>query len=161
LLLFAVEKKKIIYNILMRITNRYAKTFKVEEKLEAGIALLGSEVKALRAGHGDIASAYVRISGSEAYLVNAKIFPYKFSRIEGYQEDRTRKLLLHKKEIMALKSKMDQGKYTIVPLALYLKDDNFKAEIALALAKNKREKHRDRRKDTMDRETERELKNVL
>ena len=145
----------------MRITNRYAKTFKVEEKLEAGIALLGSEVKALREGHADISSAYIRISGSEAYLINSKIFPYKFSRIEGYQEDRTRKLLLHRKEILALKSKMDQGKYTIVPLSLYLKDDNFKVEVALALGKNKREKNRDRRKETIDREEEREIKNLV
>src|SRR3990167_5864426 len=101
----------------MKIINRYAKTFKIEEKLEAGIVLLGSEVKALRAGHADISNAYVRISGPEAYLINAKIFPYKFSRIVGYQEDRTRKLLLHKKEILALKSKMDQGKFTIIRYA--------------------------------------------
>ena len=143
----------------MKIANRYAKTYKVEEKLEAGIALLGSEVKALRAGHGDITSAYVRITGSEAYLINAKIFPYKFSRIEGYQEDRTRKLLLHKKEIVALKSKMDQGKFTIVPFSIYLKDDNFKVEVALVLAKNKKERHQDERKKAVDRDTNRELKN--
>src|SRR5436190_23263563 len=129
----------------MKIDNRYAKTFKIEEKLEAGIALLGSEVKALRLGHCDISSAYVRITGSEAYLINAKIFPYKFSRIEGYQEDRTRKLLLHKKEILALKMKMDQGKFTIIPLSMYLKDNNFKLAIALVLSKNKREKHNDAR----------------
>ena len=145
----------------MKIINRYAKTFKVEEKLEAGIALLGSEVKALRLGHGDISSAYVRISGSEAYLINAKIFPYKFSRIEGYQEDRSRKLLLHKKEILALKSKMDQGKFTIIPLSLYLKDDNFKVEIALTLAKNKKERHGDERKKAIDRDAERELKELI
>ena len=143
----------------MRITNRYAKTYKVEAKLEAGIALLGSEVKALREGHADITGAYVRITGSEAYLINGKIFPYKFSRIEGYQEDRSRKLLLHKKEIIALKSKMDQGKFTIVPLSIYLKDDNFKLEIALVESKNKREKRQDKRRETVDREQERELKN--
>lgn len=145
----------------MRITNRYAKTYKVEEKMEAGIVLLGSEVKALRLGHADIASAYVRITGSEAYLVNAKIFPYKFSRIEGYQEDRSRKLLLHKSEILGLKSKMDQGKFTIVPLSIYLKDDNFKVEVALALSKNKREKHKDKRREAINRDQERELKNSL
>ena len=142
----------------MKIFNRYAKTYKVEEKLEAGIALLGSEVKALRLGHGDISSAYIRISGSEAYLVNAKIFPYKFSRVEGYQEDRSRKLLLHRKEILALKSKMDQGKFTIIPLSLYLHNGNFKTEIALVLSKNKREKHRDRRRETIERDQEREMK---
>lgn len=143
----------------MRIDNRYAKTYKIEEKLEAGIALLGSEVKALRAGHGDISSSYVRITGLEAYLVNSKIFPYKFSRVEGYQEDRSRKLLLHKKEILSLKSKMDQGKFTIIPLSIYLKDDNFKVEIALVLSKNKKEKHNDKRKDTINRDIEREMKN--
>jgi SsrA-binding protein len=145
----------------MKIINRYAKTYKVEEKLEAGIALLGSEVKAMRLGHADISSAYIRITGREAYLINAKIFPYKFSRIEGYQEDRTRKFLLHKKEILALKSKMDQGKFIIVPLSIYIKDDNFKVEIALALAKNKKERHGDERKKAVERDIDRELKNIL
>jgi len=142
----------------MRIINRFAKTFKVEEKLEAGIVLLGSEVKALRLGHADISSAYVRIAGSEAYLVNAKIFPYKFSRIEGYQEDRSRKLLLHKREILALKTKMDQGKFTIIPFSIYIHDDNFKVEIALALAKNKKERRKDSKQAVLDRVAERELK---
>lgn len=143
----------------MRIDNRFAKTYKIEEKLEAGIALLGSEVKALRTGHADISGSYVRITGSEAYLINAKIFPYKFARAEGYMEDRSRKLLLHKKEILALKSKMDQGKFTIIPLSIYLKDDNFKVEIALVLSKNKKEKHMDKRRSTMERDQEREMKN--
>jgi len=145
----------------MKITNRYRGTYKPIEKVEAGIVLLGSEVKALRAGHADITGAYVRISGSEAYLINGKIFPYEFSRIEGYQEDRTRKLLLHKREILALKSKMDQGKFTIVPLSIYLKDGNFKLELALVEAKNKRDKRRDRRRETIDREQFRELKDIL
>lgn len=145
----------------MKIVNRYSKTFKVEEKLEAGIVLLGSEVKALREGHADITGSYVRITGSEAYLVNGKIFPYKFSRIEGYQEDRSRKLLLHRKEIVALKSKMDQGKFTIIPLAIYIKDRNFKIEIALVESKDKRDKRRDKRRDALDRDQERELKNIL
>lgn len=144
----------------MKIVNRFARSFKPLEKMEAGIVLLGSEVKALRAGHADMTGAYVRISGSEAYLINAKIFPYKFSRIESYQEDRTRKLLLHKREIIALKSKLDQGKFTIVPLSIYLKDDNFKVEIALVESKDKREKRRDRRRETIEREETRELKNL-
>ena len=96
----------------MRIANKKISHFKFEERLEAGIVLLGSEVKAVRLGHADITGSYVKILGKEAYLVNAKIFPYKFSRTEGYQENRSRKLLLHKKEILALKSKMDQGKFS-------------------------------------------------
>ncbi|OGH15960.1 MAG: SsrA-binding protein [Candidatus Levybacteria bacterium RIFCSPHIGHO2_02_FULL_40_18] len=145
----------------MRIVNRFIKSYKPLEKIEAGIVLLGSEVKALRASHADITGAYVRISGSEANLINAKIFPYEFSRIEGYQEDRTRKLLLHKKEILALKSKLDQGKFTIVPLSIYLKDGNFKLELALVESKNKREKRRDKRREAIEREQERELKTIL
>lgn len=144
----------------MKIVNRYAKTYKIEKKLEAGIVLFGSEVKALREGHADITGAYVRITGSEAYLINGKIFPYKFSRIEGYQEDRTRKLLLHKSEILSLKSKLDQGKFTIVPLSIYLKDDNFKLEIALVESKTKREKRRDKRRNVIERDQERELKTI-
>lgn len=145
----------------MKITNKYARSFKALEKIEAGIVLLGSEVKALRGGHADITGSYVRISGSEAHLINAKIFPYKFSRLEGYQEDRTRKLLLHKKEILALKSKMDQGKFIIVPLSIYLKDDNFKLEIALIEWKNKREKKKDERRKAREKEQQRELKNLI
>lgn len=145
----------------MKIVNRFIKSYKPLEKIEAGIVLLGSEVKALRASHADITGAYVRISGSEAYLINGKIFPYEFSRIEGYQEDRTRKLLLHKREILALKSKLDQGKLMIVPLSIYLRDGNFKLEIALVEAKNKREKRKDKRREALDREEDRELKNIL
>ena len=145
----------------MKITNRYGGTYKPIEKIEAGIVLFGSEVKALREGHADITGAYVRIAGSEAYLINGKIFPYKFSRIEGYQEDRSRKLLLHKREILALKSKMDQGKFTIVPLSIYLKKGNFKLEIALVEGKTKRDKRRDKRREVLDRDQERELKNIL
>ena len=145
----------------MQIVNRFIKSYKPLEKLEAGIALIGSEVKALRAGHADITGAYVRISGSEAYLINGKIFPYEYSRVEGYQEDRSRKLLLHKSEILALKSRLDQGKFTLVPLSIYLKNDNFKLEIALVESKNKREKRRDRRRETIEREQSREIKNIL
>lgn len=144
----------------MRLVNRFARSYRPVEKIEAGIVLLGSEVKALRLGHGDITGAYVRITGSEGYLINGKIFPYKFSRIEGYQEDRTRKLLLHKKEIIYLKSKLDQGKLTIVPLSLYLKKGNFKLEIALVEGKTKHDKRRDKRREALDRDQERELKNL-
>jgi SsrA-binding protein len=145
----------------MKIINRHAKSFKPLEKLEAGIVLLGSEVKAIRGGHADITGAYVKIMGSEAYLVNAKIFPYEFSRTEGYQEDRTRKLLLHKKEILFLKSRLDQGNHMVIPVSLYIKDRNFKLELVLAEGKNKREKRRDRRRETIEREEARELKNIL
>ena len=75
----------------MKIQNKTAPNkFNIEEKYEAGIELLGSEVKAIRLGHADLASSYVKIMSGEAYLINAKIFPYQYARVEGYQEDRTR-----------------------------------------------------------------------
>lgn len=145
----------------MRIANKNAGGYKIEEKLEAGIVLLGSEVKALRLGHADINSSYVKILGAQAYLINAKIFPYKFSRIENYDEKRTRKLLLHKKEILSLKSRLETGNYTIAPIALYLKSNNFKLEIALARGKKEFERRKDSKRRAVERAQEREFKNLI
>jgi len=87
----------------MKIVNKKAFfDYEILERFEAGINLIGAEVKAIRLGHADLTGSFVKIIGSEAYLVNAKIFPYKFSRVEGYSEDRTRKLLLHKKELLKI-----------------------------------------------------------
>lgn len=145
----------------IRIFNKTAPaSYKITEKFEAGIVLLGSEVKAVRQGHADLTGSYVKIIGSEAYLVNAKIFPYKFSRIENYDEARTRKLLLHKKEIIALKSRLAQGKFTLVPLSIYTKNDFIKLQIALASGKKKFEKKREMKQKDLQREAEQELKRV-
>lgn len=133
-------------------------TFSIEEKFEAGVALLGSEVKAVRAGHADLAGSHVRITGSEAYMVNSKIFPYKFSRIENYEESRTRKLLLHKKEILTLKTRLDTGNYTIVPLSMYSSKNIIKVEIGLAKGKKQYDRRREIKKREQDREIARMLK---
>ena len=144
----------------MKIVNKTAPNrFNVEEKYEAGIELLGSEVKAIRLEHVDLKSSYVKIMSGQAYLINAKIFPYKFSRIEGYLEDRTRRLLLHKKELLEIKNKLDTGKYTITPLSLYEKHGKFKLEIALAKGKKDFERRKDLKQLAINRDQERELKN--
>lgn len=144
----------------MKIINKTAPLkFNVEEKYEAGVALLGSEVKAIRLGHMDMSGSYVKILSGEAHLINAKIFPYKFSRIEGYQEDRSRKLLLHKKELLGLKSKLETGKYTIVPLSLYLKRGKFKVELGLAKGKREFERKKDSKRKAIERDRDREAKN--
>ncbi len=144
-----------------KIYNKTApKNFTIEEKLMAGIVLVGSEVKAIRLGHIDLNSSYVKIIGREAFLINAKIFPYKFSRTENYQEDRSRKLLLHKKEIQALKSKLETGNYTLIPISIFLSKGNFKIEIALSKGKKVYEKRRDSKRAALERVAERELKNT-
>jgi SsrA-binding protein len=89
----------------MNIQNKKAYfDYTILEKIEAGISLTGAEVKSLKGGHAQLDGAFVRIIGSEAFLVNAQIFPFAYARPEGYEPRRTRKLLLHKKELLSLKS---------------------------------------------------------
>lgn len=145
----------------MKIQNKTAPSrFNVEEKYEAGVELLGSEVKAIRLGHADLASSYVKIMSGQAYLINAKIFPYKYSRIEGYQEDRTRRLLLHKKELLAIKNKLDTGKFTLAPLSIYEKHGRFKLEVGLAKGKKANEKRKDAKARAIERDRQKEEKNL-
>lgn len=142
----------------MKITNRKAFfDYEILDRFEAGINLFGAEVKAVRAGHADLAGSFVQIRGSEAYLVNAKILPYKFARPEGYDENRSRKLLLHKKEIIALKSKTDGGSLTIVPISLYTKHNLIKAELAIGKSKRKFDKRQAIKKRDIQRNIEEEF----
>jgi SsrA-binding protein len=143
----------------MKITNRKAfYDFEVRDRMEAGINLTGAEVKALRGGHGDLTGSFVRIMGSEAYLVNAKIFPYQNAFPENYDSRRTRKLLLHKKQIISLKSKIDGANLTLVPVSWYTTKNLIKLELALGKSKKKFEKRQDIKKKELDREQEELLK---
>lgn len=151
-----------MYSKNTKIFNKTApKNFKIDEKFVAGIALLGSEVKAARLGHVDLNSSYVKIMSGEAFLVNAKIFPYQFSRVENYQEDRSRRLLLHKKEITAIKSKMENGHYTLIPIVMFLSKGKFKLEIALSKGKKEFEKRKDSKRAVLERVQQRELKEII
>ncbi|MBI4078813.1 MAG: SsrA-binding protein SmpB [Candidatus Levybacteria bacterium] len=142
----------------MKITNRRAfYDYEILERLEAGINLYGAEVKAVRQGHANLAGSFVRIIGSEAYLVNAKILPYEYARPEGYDEARTRKLLLHKSQIISLKSRIEGANLTLVPLALYIKNGFIKLEIALAKGKKAYQKKEAKKRQDLDRELEAEL----
>lgn len=141
----------------MKIFNKRATfDYEIREKLEAGINLLGAEVKAVRLGHADLTGSHVRIMGSEAYLINAQIFPYQYARPEQYDERRTRKLLLHRKEILALKAKMDGQNLTLVPISLYTTGTLIKLEIALAKGKKQYEKKQAKKQKDLDRDMEQE-----
>ncbi|MBI1982272.1 MAG: SsrA-binding protein SmpB [Candidatus Levybacteria bacterium] len=145
----------------MKITNKRAfYDYRLLDRFEAGINLIGSEVKAVRLGHADLTGSHVRILGSEAYLLNAKIFPYQYARPEGYDEKRTRKLLLHKSEIIALKSKVEGGNLTIVPVSLYTTKNLIKLELALAKGKKEYQKKEAIKKRDIQREIEQELKDL-
>lgn len=143
----------------MKIVNKRAPyDYELLEHFEAGINLLGSEVKAIKLGHADLTGSYVKIIGTEAYLVNAKIFPYKYAAPEGYQEDRTRKLLLHKREIMALKGRSETKNIAIVPVYLYISSQGLiKLELALGKGKKLYEKRESLKKRSIKRAVEEEI----
>jgi len=147
-----------VYHKGMQIRNKRAfYDYQLLERLEAGINLVGAEVKAVRLGHADLTGSFVRIMGSEAYLVNAKIFPYQYARPEGYDERRTRKLLLHKNEIIAIKSKTEGQNLTIVPVSLYIKHGFIKLELALGKGKKEYDKRRAIKQKDIERDIEAEL----
>lgn len=143
----------------MKITNRKAfYDYEILERFEAGINLQGAEVKAIRLGHADLSGSFVRIFGSEAYLVNAKIFPYEYARPQEYDSKRTRKLLLHKKQIISIKSKTDGAGLTIVPVSLYTRGQLIKLELALGKPKKKFEKKEAIKRKDIERDIEEALK---
>ncbi|OGG34846.1 SsrA-binding protein [Candidatus Gottesmanbacteria bacterium RIFOXYB1_FULL_47_11] len=143
----------------MKIFNKKA-TFEYEiiERIEAGVSLTGAEVKSVKGGHAQLTGAFVRIIGSEAYLVNAQIFPYIYARPDGYDPKRTRKLLLHKSELIRLKSKIDGANLTLVPLSWYTRGPLVKLEIGLARGKKQYEKREAKRKEDQKIELEREFR---
>lgn len=139
----------------MKITNKRAfYDYKILDRFEAGISLLGTEVKAIKLGHADLTGSHVRLMGNEAYLINAKIFPYQYARPENYDERRSRKLLLHKKELISLKSKMEGGHLSLVPLSLFIKKNLIKLELALGKGKKEYQKKEAIKKKDIQRETE-------
>lgn len=142
----------------MKISNQKAQfDYELLDRIEAGIRLTGAEVKAVRLGHVDLSGSFVRISGMEAYLINAKIYPYAFARSEGYDPNRTRKLLLHKKEILSFKAKTEGANLTIVPVLLYTTKTFIKAQLAIARSKKKFDKREVIKKRDRERETKYDL----
>ncbi len=142
----------------MKIDNKRAFfDYEILEKIEAGINLFGAEVKAIRLGHADLSGSFVRIIGSEAYLVNAKIFPYKYAAPEGYDERRTRKLLLHKSEIIGLKSRIEGANLALVPLSMYTTKSFIKVQVGLGRGKKEYDKRAKIKKRDIQRATEQEI----
>lgn len=143
----------------MKIVNRRAfHDFQILEKFEAGIALTGPEVKSVKTGHVDLVGSFVKTGGSEVYLVNAKIYPYPFARLEDYDPQRTRKLLLHKKQVISLKTKIAQSNLTIVPLSCYTTRGLVKLELGLAKGKKQYDHREEMKRKDLEREIEREVK---
>jgi len=140
----------------MRKENRRVKfNYLILEKFEAGIVLEGGEVKSIKTGQIDINTAHIRIIDGEAYLINASI---PVAGKKNYSPTRTRKLLLHKNELVSIQVKIKAKKLTLVPVSVYTKGRLVKVKIALAKAKRKFEKRQKIKKRDIERDIERELK---
>ena len=138
----------------MEIVNRKARfDYEIESTMEVGIVLTGTEIKSIRNGKANIKDSYAIIKNNELFLLNAHISEYEQGNRFNHDENRTRKLLAHKKEIKKLKDKVDLSGYTLVPLKLYFKNGILK--LLLAVAKGK--KNYDKKNVLKERDIKREM----
>ncbi len=133
--------------------------FHIEETVEAGIVLKGSEVKSLRAGKVNLRDSYAKVKNGEVFLVNVHISPYSHATYDRQDPLRLRKLLLHRREIRKLIGKVQERGFSLVPLRLYFNErGKVKVELALARGKKLYDKRAALKKKQLDRETERAVR---
>lgn len=138
--------------------NRKARQrYQVEDRLEAGLVLHGTEVKALRAGKCQLMDAYGMVRSDQVYLLNAHISPYSHGNLLNHEPTRERKLLLHRREIEKIRTKLERRGYTLIPLSVYFKDGRAKVELGLCVGKDVG----DRRQEIKERESAREIDRTL
>jgi len=129
----------------------------VDEKYEAGVVLTGTEVKSLRAGRCNLRDGFVRIDRNEAWLENVHISPYAQGNLMNHDPLRTRKLLLHRKQIATLIGKVRQKGYTLIPLRVYFSRNHAKVEVGLARGK----REYDKREAIAERDAKREIARAM
>lgn len=140
---------------MIEINNRKAKfDYEIDSTIEAGIVLKGTEIKSIRLGNANLKDSYAVIKNNEVFLLGMHISPYKEGNIFNHDELRTRKLLLHKKEILKIRDKINLEGYTLVPIKLYFNKN--KAKILLGIAKGK--KSYDKRESIKKRDIDRDIK---
>lgn len=133
--------------------------YEILETYEAGIVLTGTEVKSCKNGQVNLKDSHIRVVNGEAFLLNAHISPYEQGNYTNHEPTRTRKLLLHKREINKLAGKVQEKGLTLVPLKMYLKKNRIKLEIALAKGKKVHDKRDEIRKKDLEKEFSRDFKN--
>ena len=140
-------------------TNRKAyHDYSIQETFEAGISLLGTEVKSLREGRANLKDSYALIKDNEVFLLNCHISPYSHGNIQNHDPLRTRKLLMHRKEINKLWGNLSQKGLTLIPLKIYFKKGKAKVELGLAKGKRKYEKREALKEKEARREIQRHLR---
>jgi len=132
--------------------------YHIEEKFEAGVVLQGSEVKSLREGSGNLSDSYAIIKGGEVFLLNSHISQYAPAAYMNHDPKRSRKLLMHKKQILKMENTLKQGGATLIPLMLYFKKGKAKVELGLARGKKKYDKRAAIKKRESDRETSKAMR---
>lgn len=143
---------------MIEIKNRKAAyDYFIEEELEAGIVLKGTEIKSIRNGQANLKDCYAIIKNNEVFLLNMFISKYENGSIFNHDERRTRKLLLNKKEILKLRDKVEISGYTLIPIKLYFKKN--KAKILLGVAKGK--KNYDKRESIKEKDIKRDIEKAL
>ncbi len=130
----------------------------VEETLECGIALQGTEVKSMRHGKFSFSDSYARIINDELFLVGFHISPYTFGNLFNHEPDRKRRLLVHKQEIKRLKRKVDEKGFTLIPLKFYLKNGKVKLLLGICKGKQTQDKRQSIKKRDQMRDAARDLK---
>ncbi|GLI57527.1 SsrA-binding protein [Propionigenium maris DSM 9537] len=130
----------------------------IEDRLEVGMELIGSEVKSIKAGKVSIKESFVRIIKDEMFVMNMNITPWEYGSVYNPDESRVRKLLLHKREIKKFHEKVKQEGYTILPLSIYTKGGLVKMEIALGKGKKNYDKRQSMAKKDQQRQIDRAMK---
>lgn len=135
--------------------------FEILETFEAGIALVGTEIKSLRDHGGNLQDAYIKVIGRNMWLVGCSIAPYRFGNIHNHEERRERKILMHTREIAQLKEAVQEKGLALIPLSIYLKNGWAKVKIAIAKGKKVHDKRASIKERDDKREMERAKKHTL
>jgi SsrA-binding protein len=150
------ERKQAALKLICK--NRRARhDYEISETCEAGLVLLGSEVKSLRDGRANLSDSYAEIRDGELFLIGCHIAEYPWANLLNHEPRRERKLLMHRAEIRRLSVKLAERGFTLIPLQLYFKEGRAKIELGLARGKRQYDKRQSVRQRELDREAEAEL----
>lgn len=146
---------------MIEINNRKANyDYEILETIETGIVLKGTEIKSIRDGRANLKDSYAIVRNNEVFVLNMHISQYKEGNIFNHEETRTRKLLLHKKEIFKLRDSVNLNGYTLIPLKVYFKNNNAKLLLGVAKGKKNYDKRESIKQRDIDREVKKQYKNL-
>ncbi len=146
---------------VLAVNRRARYDYTVEDRLECGISLAGTEVKSIKAGKFSFSDAYAKIDNGQLILVGFHISPYIFGNLHNHEPDRNRVLLAHKKEIKRLKRKVDERGYTLIPMKVYLERGLVKVELGICVGKKQKDKREAIKERDIKRDMEREFRGRL